>query len=63
MLRKNASPEEAKIIEQLSYAIVEGILATPMNYLRKEIEAGGRESEELMKLVSKLFRYEDEKRE
>jgi glutamyl-tRNA reductase len=63
ILRKSASPEEARIIEQLSYAIVEGILASPMNYLRKQIEAGGREGEELMKLVARLFRYEDEKSE
>lgn len=60
MLAKS-SPEQERIIEQLSYAIVEGILSTPMNYLRKEIEAGGRESEELMKIVAKLFQYDDEK--
>lgn len=60
MLAKS-SPEQERIIEQLSYAIVEGILSTPMNYLRREIEAGGRESEELMKIVAKLFQYDDEK--
>lgn len=61
MLAAKSSPEQERIIEQLSYAIVEGILSTPMNYLRKEIEAGGRESEELMKIVAKLFQYDDEK--
>jgi glutamyl-tRNA reductase len=71
MLARGASCEEQdRIIEQLSYAIVEGILAAPMNHLRKEME-GGRDSEELMKIVSRLFRYdspepapaEEEKRE
>ncbi len=61
MLEAKSSPEQQRIIEQLSYAIVEGILSTPMNYLRKEIEAGGRESEDLMKIVAKLFQYDDEK--
>lgn len=61
MLAANSSPEQERIIEQLSYAIVEGILSTPMNYLRKEIEAGGSESDELMKIVAKLFQYDDEK--
>jgi glutamyl-tRNA reductase len=61
MLSSKSGPEQERIVEQLSYAIVEGILSTPMNYLRKEIEAGGRESEELMKIVAKLFQYDDEK--
>jgi glutamyl-tRNA reductase len=61
MLSSKLGPEQERIVEQLSYAIVEGILSTPMNYLRKEIEAGGRESEELMKIVAKLFQYDDEK--
>src|ERR1044072_519531 len=57
-LGKTLGPNESKTIEQLSYAIVEGILSTPMNNLRKEIELCD-ENEELMKLVAKLFRYED----
>lgn len=61
MLAFKSTPEQERIIEQLSYAIVEGILSTPMNYLRKEIEAGGRESDELMKIVAKLFQYDNEK--
>jgi glutamyl-tRNA reductase len=56
MIGKKMSPEEAKVIEQLSYAIVEGVLSVPMNNLRKEIEEGG--NEELMKAVAKLFNYE-----
>ncbi|AIF83449.1 glutamyl-tRNA reductase [Candidatus Nitrososphaera evergladensis SR1] len=65
MLGKKAGSDDndAKVIEQLSYAIVEGILSTPMNYLRKEIEEGDMESEELMKIVAKMFKYEDEKKQ
>jgi glutamyl-tRNA reductase len=48
-------PKEAKTIEELSYAIVEGILATPMNNLRKEIDLSN-ENEELKRVVSKLFK-------
>ncbi|MDP8889303.1 MAG: glutamyl-tRNA reductase [Thermoproteota archaeon] len=57
MIGKKMAPEEAKVIEQLSYAIVEGVLSIPMNNLRKEIEEGG--NEELMKIVAKLFKYEE----
>jgi glutamyl-tRNA reductase len=57
MIGKKLGPEEAKVLERLSYAIVEGILSTPMNNLRKEIEEGG--NEELIKIVAKLFRYEE----
>jgi glutamyl-tRNA reductase len=57
MIDKKLGSEEAKVVEQLSYAIVEGILSTPMNNLRKEIEEGG--NEDLMKLVAKLFKYEE----
>jgi glutamyl-tRNA reductase len=58
MLGKKIGPKESKIIEQLSYAIVEGVLATPMNNLRREIEESG--NEELTKKVAKLFKYEDQ---
>lgn len=61
ILDKKLGPEEAKVVEQLSYAIVEGILSTPMNNLRKEIEEG--ESEELMKVVAKLFKYEEKQQQ
>lgn len=57
MIGKKLAPEEAKVVEQLSYAIVEGVLSIPMNNLRKEIEEGG--DEELMKIVAKLFKYEE----
>jgi glutamyl-tRNA reductase len=58
IIGKSLGPKEAKTIEELSYAIVEGILYTPMNNLRKEIELSN-ENEELMRVVSKLFKYED----
>jgi glutamyl-tRNA reductase len=57
ILDNRLGPDEVKVIEQLSFAIVEGVLSTPMNNLRKEIELG--ESEELMKIVAKLFKYEE----
>jgi glutamyl-tRNA reductase len=57
IIGKKMGPEEVKVLEQLSYAIVEGVLSIPMNNLRKEIEEGG--NEELMKIVAKLFKYEE----
>jgi glutamyl-tRNA reductase len=57
MLGKRLAPEETRVIEQLSYAIVEGILSIPMNNLRKELDEGS--NEELMKRVAKLFKYEE----
>lgn len=68
MLGKDASPEQAKVVEQLSYAIVEGILASPMNYLRREMEARGdgdnsKSAEELMKIVAKMFRYDQQQQD
>jgi len=56
-LGKRVGSDEARVVEQLSYAIVEGILSAPMNNLRKEIEAG--EGRELMETVAKLFKYEE----
>ena len=61
MLGKKLGPEEARVVEQLSYAIVEGVLSNPMNNLRKEIEEG--QGEELMKIVAKLFKYEEKQQQ
>lgn len=61
ILDKKLGPEEARVVEQLSYAIVEGVLSTPMNNLRKETEEG--QSEELMKIVAKLFKYEEKQQQ
>jgi glutamyl-tRNA reductase len=57
ILDNRLGPDVVKVIEQLSFAIVEGVLSTPMNNLRKEIELD--ESEEMMKIVAKLFKYEE----
>lgn len=46
--------QKIRIIEQLTQAIVEGIISTPMNNLRKASEQG---DSELLKYVSKLFDY------
>jgi len=47
--------QQRKIIEQLSHAIVEGVLSNPMDTLRKASED---EDKELMKAAAKLFKYE-----
>src|SRR5919197_514652 len=59
ILGKTVGPKESKTIEQLSHAIVEGILSGPMNNLREEIELSNGNEEQLMNLVAKLFRYEE----
>ncbi|HYL65879.1 MAG TPA: glutamyl-tRNA reductase [Nitrosopumilaceae archaeon] len=46
--------QKIRIIDQLTLAIVEGIISTPMNNLRKATEQG---DSELLKTVSKLFDY------
>jgi len=53
MLGEN-DEEKIRIIEQLTLAIVEGIISTPMNNLRKASEQG---DSELLKSVTKLFDY------
>jgi glutamyl-tRNA reductase len=58
MIGQKIGPEEYKIVEQLSYAIVEGILSAPMNNLRKELEIDDKNPEELVKIITKLFKYE-----
>jgi len=50
------SNEQKRIIEQMSYAIVESILSIPMDELRKASEHG---DSELIKVATRLFRYED----
>ena len=59
ILKDRIGPNEAKVIEHLSHAIVEGILSSPMNNLRKEIELAVTDQEEIMKVIAKLFKYED----
>ena len=59
ILGKRIGPEESKIVEKLSYAIVEGILSSPMNNLRKELEEREEKDEDFMKFILKLFNYEN----
>lgn len=59
ILKNRIGPNEAKVIEHLSHAIVEGVLSAPMNNLRKEIEEAADDQEEIMKVIAKLFKYED----
>lgn len=59
ILGKRIGPEESKIVEKLSYAIVEGILSSPMNNLRKELEQCEEKDEDFMKFILKLFNYEN----
>lgn len=55
--RDRVSEQDLKVLEQLSQAIVEGILSPPMNLLRREASAtaGG---DEIIKLASRLFNYD-----
>jgi len=57
LIGNRASDDDVKILEQFSYALVEGILSTPMNNLRKEFTSNKNENE-LINLALKLFNYE-----
>jgi glutamyl-tRNA reductase len=50
--------KDIKILEQFSYALVEGILSTPMNNLRREFSQNTNKNSELINLAIKLFNYE-----
>lgn len=61
ILGPKIGPKESKIIEQFSHALLEGILSTPMNNLRRQIQNGDNDEEqELMRIAAKLFNYENE---
>jgi glutamyl-tRNA reductase len=49
---------ERRVIEQLSHSLVEGMLTAPINNLRREIDIDGKDQEELLRLLAKLFKYE-----
>jgi len=53
----NLDDSQKKIIEELTKSVVENIMATPMNNLRKETEHG---NSELIDAVSKLFNFKKE---
>jgi len=57
LIGNRVSDDDVKILEQFSYALVEGILSTPMNNLRKEFTSNKNENE-LINLALKLFNYE-----
>jgi glutamyl-tRNA reductase len=60
ILGKNMSPQEMKIIEQFSHALLEGIISTPMNNLRRYIQSDTSDEQEIMKIAAKLFNYDNE---
>src|ERR1044072_695052 len=45
ILGHKIGPKESKIIEQFSHALLEGIISTPMNNLRKQIQNGSGDEE------------------
>ena len=49
--------KKIKIIEELTKAVVESIVSTPMNNIRKASEQG---EEELLEIASKLFNYKND---
>ncbi len=57
LIGNRMNEKDIKILEQFSYALVEGILSTPMNNLRKEFSSSKNENE-LINLALKLFNYE-----
>jgi glutamyl-tRNA reductase len=57
MLGIKKGMKEFEIMEQLSFAIVEGILSTPMNNFRKEI-GNTEKNEDVLNIISRIFNYE-----
>jgi glutamyl-tRNA reductase len=60
ILGPKIGPQEGKIIEQFSHALLEGIISTPMNNLRRQVQNDIDDEQELMRLAAKLFNYENE---
>lgn len=60
MLGPKIGPEERRILEQFSYAMVEAIMSTPMNRLRKEIETESKK-EDVLKIAARLFNYHEDR--
>jgi glutamyl-tRNA reductase len=58
ILGNDINPMERRVIEQLSHSLVEGMLTAPINNLRREIDIDGKDQEELLRLLAKLFKYE-----
>jgi glutamyl-tRNA reductase len=51
--------EERRIMEQFSYAMVEAMMSTPMNRLRKEIETYNK-NEDVIRIAARLFNYHED---
>jgi glutamyl-tRNA reductase len=57
LLSLKRGTKEFNVLEQLSFAIVEGILSTPMNNFRKEV-GSYEENQEILNIFSRIFDYE-----
>jgi hypothetical protein len=57
-LSDRIGPEEIRVIERLSHAIMESRISSSMNNLRREIELGNEREQELLRIALKLFNYE-----
>ena len=53
LMGNKINEKDVKIFEQFSYALVEGILSTPMNNLRKEFTQNNKNNSELINLALK----------
>jgi glutamyl-tRNA reductase len=59
ILGNKIGPEERRIMEQFSYAMVEAMMSTPMNRLRKEIETDNK-NEGVIRIAARLFNYHED---
>jgi glutamyl-tRNA reductase len=60
ILGTKIGPEERRIMEQFSYAMVEAIMSTPMNKLRQDIGTGSK-NEDVMRIAARLFNYHEDR--
>jgi glutamyl-tRNA reductase len=60
ILGTKIGPEERRIMEQFSYAMVEAIMSTPMNRLRQDIGTGSK-NEDVMRIAARLFNYHEDR--
>jgi glutamyl-tRNA reductase len=60
ILGAKIGPEERRIMEQFSYAMVEAIMSTPMNSLRKELGTDSK-NEDVMRIAARLFNYHEDR--
>ena len=60
ILGTKIGPDECRIMEQFSYAMVEAIMSTPMNRLRQEIGTDCK-NEDVMRIAARLFNYHEDR--